>query len=208
MTAAAWRSDQVLKDERLGRTVRMPRGKFVVFSTILLPASASQVYADRGFLWNTVEEVERRRDAQLARIIDVALPVELLLDDACAVAVRFAQAELVERGLAVDLTISSREAEGETFLHAYFMFPTRPLHSAGFGAKLRGVDRRAELMGWRRAWAQHLNAALEQAGSSSRVDHRSNEARGIPLEPKPHVGLGAINIVRRGMKVDRVRSGE
>ena len=43
----------------------------------MLPAHAPPEFADRSTLWNSVEQIEKSSDAQLAREIEVALPVEL-----------------------------------------------------------------------------------------------------------------------------------
>jgi len=49
----------------------------VVHTEIMLPAHAPSEFADRSTLWNSVEFSEKSIDAQLAREIEVALPVEL-----------------------------------------------------------------------------------------------------------------------------------
>jgi ATP-dependent exoDNAse (exonuclease V) alpha subunit len=42
---------------------------------------------------------------------------------------------------------------------------------------------------WRREWAAHANAALADAGSAARIDHRTLEAQGIFRLPLPNLGL-------------------
>jgi ATP-dependent exoDNAse (exonuclease V) alpha subunit len=42
---------------------------------------------------------------------------------------------------------------------------------------------------WRAAWAEHANRALEQAGSPSRIDHRTLEAQGIARPAQPNLGI-------------------
>ena len=44
---------------------------------ILLPKDAPEWMGDREKLWNGVEKTEKRKDAQLAREINIALPREL-----------------------------------------------------------------------------------------------------------------------------------
>jgi hypothetical protein len=46
---------------------------------------------NREVLWNAVEQVERRKDAQLAREMEIALPVELGKDEQIALVREFAQ---------------------------------------------------------------------------------------------------------------------
>ena len=43
----------------------------------MLPAHAPPEFADRSILWNSVEQIEKARDSQLAREIEAALPREL-----------------------------------------------------------------------------------------------------------------------------------
>ena len=49
----------------------------VVHTEILLPDHAPTEYADRAVLWNAVEKIEKAKNAQLAREIEIALPKEL-----------------------------------------------------------------------------------------------------------------------------------
>lgn len=42
---------------------------------------------------------------------------------------------------------------------------------------------------WRKAWADHANAALAGSGSEARIDHRTLEAQGIFRLPLPNLGL-------------------
>jgi ATP-dependent exoDNAse (exonuclease V) alpha subunit len=42
---------------------------------------------------------------------------------------------------------------------------------------------------WRREWAEYANAALADAGSAARIDHRTLEAQGIFRLPLPNLGL-------------------
>ena len=49
----------------------------IVHAEIMLPAHAPPEFADRSILWNSVEQIEKARDSQLAREIEAALPREL-----------------------------------------------------------------------------------------------------------------------------------
>ncbi len=54
---------------------------------------------------------------------------------------------------------------------------------------------------WRREWAEHANAALADAGSEARIDHRTLEAQGIHRIPQISLGIArhierAYNYVR------------
>ena len=53
------------------------RKRGVVHTEILLPPHAPPSFSDRAALWNSVELYEKAGNAQLAREIDAALPIEL-----------------------------------------------------------------------------------------------------------------------------------
>ena len=86
VAAAAYRAAERLHDERLGRDHDFTAKVGVVHSEILLPEGAPERWGDRATLWNEVEVGERRKDAQLARDVEVALPRELSKAEAVALA--------------------------------------------------------------------------------------------------------------------------
>jgi len=67
VAAAAYRSASQLHDERLDRDHDFSNKAGVVHSEVMLPGGAPERLTDRAVLWNAVEAVEKRRDAQLAR---------------------------------------------------------------------------------------------------------------------------------------------
>ena len=77
VAAAAYRSGGRLVDAGSGMAFDYTRKTGVIHSAVLLPAGAPDRLADRELLWNEVEGSERRKDAQLAREIELALPREL-----------------------------------------------------------------------------------------------------------------------------------
>ena len=64
MAAAAYRSASELEDERLVRSYDFTSKSGVVHSEVLLPEGGPARLLDRATLWNEVERVEVRRDAQ------------------------------------------------------------------------------------------------------------------------------------------------
>ncbi len=68
-----------------------PRKRGVVHSEIILPPHAPPEFQDRSTLWNSVEMVEKTRDAQLAREIEISLPVELNREEQLQLARSFHQ---------------------------------------------------------------------------------------------------------------------
>lgn len=77
VAAAAYRAGAKLEEKETGYTHDYTRKRGVIYSEIFLPANAPQEYQNREILWNEVQKVEKKSDAQLAREIEVALPVEL-----------------------------------------------------------------------------------------------------------------------------------
>ena len=79
IACAAYRAGERLNDERHGEVYDYTKKQDIAHSEILLPDNAPQWMRDRGKLWNAVEQSEKRKDAQLAREVQVALPRELTL---------------------------------------------------------------------------------------------------------------------------------
>ena len=80
VAAAAYRAGENLLDETAGLYCSYGNRKGVAHKEIMLPEGAPEWMGDRARLWNDIERVERRKDSQLAREIQLALPVELSLD--------------------------------------------------------------------------------------------------------------------------------
>ena len=92
-------------------------------------------------LWNAAEAAERRKDAQVAREIVLALPAnaEVSTEDRIALARSFAETHFVSKGLAVQLDVHAPhegDAESERAnWHAHLLITTRRLEGEGFNAK-------------------------------------------------------------------------
>ena len=93
VAAAAYRSGENLTNEYDGITHDYTRKGGVVHTEILLPDHAPTEYADRAVLWNAVEKIEKAKNAQLAREIEIALPKELTREQGISLAV-FCQVDL------------------------------------------------------------------------------------------------------------------
>ena len=73
---------------------------------MLLPEGAAEQFRQSRVLWNTAELAEKRRDAQVAREIVVALPANAAItaEDRIDLVRSFAEQHFVIKGLAVQLT--------------------------------------------------------------------------------------------------------
>ena len=75
VAAAAYRSGETLTNNYDGVTHDFTRKGGIVHTEILLPPHAPPDFADRSTLWNSVEKIEKAKNSQLAREIEIALPV-------------------------------------------------------------------------------------------------------------------------------------
>ncbi|USF25443.1 hypothetical protein N510_000355 [Firmicutes bacterium ASF500] len=224
MAAAAYRSGEKLVNEWDGMTHDYTRKGGVVHTEIMLPAHAPPAFADRSTLWNSVEEIEKSSTAQLAREIEVALPVELSRAEQLALVRAFVKENFVDAGMCADFAIHDK---GTGNPHAHIMLTIRPIREDGkWGAKCRKVydlngqgqripdgkggwknhredttdwNRRENAEKWRALWATYTNRALEAAGRPERIDHRSYKRQGVDIIPSVHMGPAACQMERRGI---------
>lgn len=131
---------------------------------------------DRGQLWNKVEAAEKRKDAQLARQVVISLPTELSPEGRVSLIFDFVRDHFVATGMVADVALHDPDAANPQ-PHAHVHLTMRRLDADGFGPKAREWNDTGLLEGWRVAWAQTANAALEAEGHAGRLDHRSLEAQ-------------------------------
>lgn len=230
--AAAYRSGRKIEDRRTGEVHDYERRGGVVHEEILAPPQTPEWMLEREALWNAVELVEKRKDAQLSREIQLALPHELAAEERLALTRSFVQSEFVRHGMIADIAIHDSHKKGDDRnAHVHVMLTLREITSEGFGAKNRAWNERPLLEHWRREWAEHVNRALERAGSAERVDHRSLEVQRADVqrqaaearaandneratsleieavildrEPEPKIGHIATALERQGMRTER-----
>jgi Ti-type conjugative transfer relaxase TraA len=195
VAAAAYRASGRLHDARLGRSHNFTAKRGVVHSEVLLPEGAPEALSDRERLWNHVEACEARRDAQLAREVEFAIPRELTQAQGIELARDFVQSEFVERGMIADLNVHwDRTTDGLAKPHAHVMLTMREVDENGFGPKVREWNRTDLVTRWRERWAELANARLAELDIDARIDHRSLEAQGIALEPQDKIGAPAQRI--------------
>jgi Ti-type conjugative transfer relaxase TraA len=201
VASAAYRSASRLRDDRLGRDQDFSAKRGVVHSEVLLPDGAPEVWSDRERLWNDVEAFEVRKDAQLAREVEFAIPREMTQAQGIALARDFAQAEFVDRGMIADLNVHWDMAEdGMPKPHAHVMLTMRSVDEEGFGPKVRDWNRTEMVERWRERWAELANERLAELDIDARIDHRSLEAQGIGLEPQIQIGAPAQRIEGEGIE--------
>lgn len=198
--AAAYRSGQRIEDNRTGIISDYSRKKGVYSSEILLPETAPSWMGDRCLLWNAVERVEKRKDAQLAREIDVALPIELNHKEKRELLRGFVQRELVSQGMVADLAFHDFDSHNP---HAHILLTTRRIEGDGFGKKERSWNNRHFLVKLRQSWQDHANLALKIAGREEQIDCRTLAAQGSRYIPQIHLGPAVAALMGRNLATER-----
>jgi Ti-type conjugative transfer relaxase TraA len=206
LASAAYRSASRLHDQRLDRHHDFSNKAGVVHSEVLLPEGVPEHLAEREKLWNAVEAAELRKDAQLSREVEFAIPRELDQAEGIRLARKFVEREFVARGMIADLNVHwDAGADGEPRPHAHVMLTLRDVDENGFGKKNRDWNRTDLLEKWRERWAEHVNARLAELDIGARVDHRSLGAQGIDLEPQHKIGPAAVRMAEQGLASERLQ---
>lgn len=228
VAAAAYRSGEKLTNEWDGLTHDYTKKGGVVHSEILLPAHAPPAFSDRSTLWNSVELSEKSNNAQLAREVEIALPVELSGEEQTRLVREYCSSQFVSKGMIADFNLHDT---GGGNPHAHILLTMRPLDEKGAwlpkskkeyvldenGEKIRLPSgryktRKVDLVDWnnrenaevwRRAWADLANEYLAQNNRPERIDHRSYERQGIDQIPTVHVGVSATQMEKKGIVTER-----
>jgi Ti-type conjugative transfer relaxase TraA len=185
--AAAYRSGSALRDERYGVTHNYARNRKAAHTEIMSPAGAPAWVQDRETLWNRVEARELRKDAQLARAVEIGLPTELNPMESLALVRDFITREFVSKGMIADFCIRQNDSNNP---YTHILLTLREATPSGFGPKMRQWNRKSNLLEWRSAWAELANQHLARAGHVVRIDHRTLEAQQSELTPGRNMGVG------------------
>jgi ATP-dependent exoDNAse (exonuclease V) alpha subunit len=200
--SAAYNAREAIEAERTGELFYFKHRDAPEHHEVLLPEGAAQTFQDCGVLWNAAEAAEKRKDAQVAREIVLALPAnaELTDEDRVALARSFAVAHFVSKGLAVQLDVhrpheapvEAQPEDAPTNWHAHLLISTRRLEGERFAAKkARDLDpemRRAagksfvaDGDAWGELWRDHQDRYFQEHGLTIRVD-------AIAAFPGQHIG--------------------
>jgi hypothetical protein len=177
VAAAAYRAGEKLRDDREGKAQDYSRKQGVAHREIIVPEGGAAWLADREKLWNLVERMESRADAQVAREINIALPHELTADARRALVQSYIREQFTARGMVADFALHDpvpERGDDPRNFHAHIMLTLRQATKAGLHeVKTREWNSRELLGEWRSAWQRHANLALERAGQRARIDHRT-----------------------------------
>ncbi len=209
VASAAYNAREQLTDERTGEVKDYSRAQGLLFSGIFTPANAPAWAHDRGKLWNEVERVEDRKDSQLARPIELALPHELTNEQRRFLVQDFVREQFVRKGYVVDVAIHAPNRKGDQRnYHAHLLIPLRLMDENGFDKHKKQEqwiykNRTQYTLDFREKWANITNCHLARYGHEARIDHRSLKDQGIDREPTQHLGPYATQLERDGERSER-----
>jgi Ti-type conjugative transfer relaxase TraA len=214
--SAAYNAREAMEAERTGEVFYFRHRDAPEHHEVLLPAGAAGHFRQSAVLWNTAELAEKRRDAQVAREIVVALPADagITNEDRIEMVRSFAEQHFVGKGLAVQLDVHAPhegEAESERAnWHAHLLITTRRLEGDRFAAKkARDLDPEVRRSGgraivadgeaWGELWRDHQNRYFREHGIDLEVDPTA-------AYPAPHIGpvrmrVAGSEIVERAEQV-------
>lgn len=179
---AAYKLGQPIRCLRTGTKFNYRHGSRVTTYGIEAPTGSPSWVLDNEKLWNAVEVREVRKDAQVLRDYEVALPFELSAAAHRRLVQNFAQAIVEEFSVVVGWGIHApREYSDRRNIVAFLLLTTREIGKDGFTRKVREMSIRPTsiqiLERYRELWANLINKELEVAGIEERVDHRSLKDR-------------------------------
>lgn len=208
-----------LKEDRTGKAYYYSARKDILAKGILLPENAPQRLHDFQTFFEELNAAEKRKDAQLARGIIIALPNELSLKDQIALVEEFCRENFVSKGYAANYAVHSGlldkkripkdilpVQEYKNNPHAHLIIPFRKVGEDGFSrTKLdsRVKDRKQQLVSLRKSWADIQNRAFERLGLPVRVSHLSLKKQGIDRQPALHMGAVTMAQERKGRPTER-----
>jgi len=184
--AAAYRAGMRLREHSTNTIYDYTHKPGVEHTEILAPTNAPGWARDRSQLWNAVDHREKRKDSQLARDLEIALPVEL--DNSAQVELLrdFARREFVSKGMIADCAIHRDNPNNP---HAHVLLTLRHIGPNGFGLKERSWNEKSNLMAWRLGWAEFANKHLAKSGLAVTIDHRTLREQGLDLIPGRKIGV-------------------
>lgn len=223
--ASAYRSGEKIENEKDGIIHDYTKKTGIVYTEIQAPSHAPEWANNRGQLWNEVEKIEKAKNSQLAREVEVALPVEFTRKQQIELVQEYMKENFVDKGMVADLSIHDK---GEGNPHAHILLTMRPFDEKGeWGSRYKKeyildeegkkiIDKKGNAKGhvipstdwntkekleeWRENWAKCMNKHLERNGIEQQVDHRSYALQGVQREPTIHEGYKVRAMEKNGVE--------
>ncbi|WP_289367373.1 MobQ family relaxase [Pantoea stewartii] len=172
---AAYNAREKIEDMRTGDVYDYSYRSDLFHHCILAPEHTPfNFIKNSAVLWNEIEKVEKRKDAQLSRYFDIAIPVELDNDAKIALVKNYCKRNFVSKGMIADISFHDLDGHNP---HAHVMLTLREITPNGFGNKNRSWNEHNLMDEWRASWSRMSNRALERTGFANRIDHRSLTAQ-------------------------------
>lgn len=215
IASASYRSGEQLHSEKEDKNYFYKRD-ILPETFILKPEHAPEWALDRERLWNEVEKIEKAKNSQYAREMNIALPGELSNEEQQKLILSYCQETFVEQGMVADVAIHRDDKSNP---HAHIMLTMRPFNEDGsWGKKQEKIyhldeqgnkiynpksrtykcskkettnwNRKETLNEWRKEWARFANKALKENGIDEEISHLSYEEQGVDKVATKHEGYG------------------
>ena len=152
VAASAYRAGEKLTETETGYVHDYTKKNGVIHTEVFLPANAPPEFSSREILWNEVQKIEKQADAQMAREIEVALPVELSREEQLELVRKYVRENFTDAGMCADVAIHEKEVDGKTVIHqnphAHILLTTRAFKEDGSWApkekKTYALDEKGE----------------------------------------------------------------
>ena len=221
VAAAAYRSGELLRDERTGLTHDYRQKGGVEYARVYTPYNAPEELRDREKLWNAVEKKENRKNSTTAHELEIAFPHEFNAMQRREAGDTISRELMKRYNCAVDIALHHPNREGdERNFHAHILFTTRNFDEStkdGWSKnKFRDLSAdkimvdgetttrgKEEVKALRKFTASEMNRIAQRDKLEVKTEHLSFEARGIEKEPTKKMGFAATQAERRGVKTDR-----
>ena len=205
---SSYRSGEKLLCDADGKMRNCRRGNK---STVEFTALLNNRDLSRERLWNKAEAMERRKDAVVAREIELGLPCELSLQEHKELSLAMGQKIAERYNCAVDLAVHAPDLEGDTRnWHVHLLFTSRSWadkdeRDREFSSKkyrdLNKANAKEEVLFWRELWEGMVNEAYEQKNMKERVSSLSCEAQG-KLKKYKHFDFEKYQLLRRSGELE------
>ncbi len=227
---AAYCSRDKLYSDYTGKSYDYTDRQDLVYHEIILPDYAPDTFRNSEVLWNSVEKIEKSKNARLARTVIIALPKELSNSSHIQMVRQYAQEFFVQQGMCADISIHDK---GDGNPHAHILLTTRSLdrdgkwmckqrknylldkngnrvrdsvtrqYKLGRSIKTTDWDEPERVEEWRKGWARVCQSWFERCGISKEITHISYARQGLDREPTIHLGARVKALEDRGLLTDR-----
>ena len=187
---SSYNSRDSVRDENTGRLYDFSSRKDLLHHEIMLPENANEKFLDKQYLWNAIEQAEKRTNSQVYMEFVLALPdnKEVSNEDRIELTRRFGK-ELSGNGFVTQIDLHSPHKDTDKNHHAHVICPTRYLTEDGksVGKKARDYVPQVrngyvvEGINYGEKWKDIQNEFFREKGYEIRVDTTG-------IIPQVHIG--------------------